>query len=764
MYYYCIHVKQLSPWPVAYRYANVWPTRKQAKGAVNTARAVFKIIIASIVYASSLVPEDWLKFLHRHDTLTTEETNLIRRSPICQTTDWISGEPFQRTGCILDMRVDFPLAFLQKLKRITEKYNLPIWFYYGDSLSHRHTNPWYDVYLPSDTDIKTCKMYGHSVTAMNWNNDRFGDNTWNTASPTVSYPSTSRTGWSPPMHQPHTGPNSPQPSSPLSSSPFDHLISSPALTSTRPPITASQRVGAIVTAPTSHLRNSKTRQYPGQTSSEFFAEVDRENERRMAKMGNEERAKVLARMEQHKELHCPNKSHQCAVFVWCIGEDETYIRTYLPLQKWSSTFQETTPSQRRYDPVRNEFDVCESLDLNAVTDEDNDYAHWDHQHPSWKLFLERSRQAPMSIGRERLYHQWNICTVKPVIRSHLHKSPAQGIRQQIQLVMLVAHGRDHQIHVIRLVRHTAGHLTVLSTSNRHSTDRRLTDQDLTPHPVELIPNATGPVFSPEDMPDHLAVLTQYIGVNRTATIPHSPSNEWPTAKAVRQILGCIHADWDTQTMELARGVISILAQSMLAINTIPVHLLDVDPRFPQRHLSRQRPDLIIRTWQDQHLGPQGIPFKTLQLCQTISQFPRAPPMPMFHDKVPLRLGTVPYGFIFTVDQYQKYEYMRDRVINSHHGRAAVLASGILWRLAMEADIDKLAVLRGPSGFHTRDDHMWIGGRDYIDDLLSRHQEDIICGVYRVLPEKSNEGLNRSAWRSWWPSASTWAASGMSTNF
>ncbi|KAI0083067.1 hypothetical protein BDY19DRAFT_998889, partial [Irpex rosettiformis] len=236
-----VRVKQLSPWPLAYRYADVWPTRKQAKSAVNTARAVFKIIIASIVYASSMVPEDWLEFLHRRHTLTTEETNLIRRSPICQTTDWISGEPFQRTGCILDMRADLPLSFLEEVKRITEKFNLPIWFYYGDSLSHRHTNPWYDVYLPSDTDIKTCKMYGHSVTAMNWNNDRFGDNTWNTASPTVSYPSTSRTGWSPPMHQPHTGPNSPQPSSPLSSSPFDHLISSPALTSTRPPITASQR-------------------------------------------------------------------------------------------------------------------------------------------------------------------------------------------------------------------------------------------------------------------------------------------------------------------------------------------------------------------------------------------------------------------------------------------------------------------------------------------------------------------------------------------
>ncbi|KAI0083680.1 hypothetical protein BDY19DRAFT_899900 [Irpex rosettiformis] len=133
---------------------------------------------------------------------------------------------------------------------------------------------------------------------------------------------------------------------------------------------------------------------------------------------------------------------------------------------------------------------------------------------------------------------------------------------------------------------------------------------------------------------------------------------------------------------------------------------------------------------------------------------------MFYDGVVLGLGTVPHGFLFGLDQYHEYEHMRDRVICSRHGRAAVLAGGILWRLAQEAGIDEADVLMGPSGYHTRDDHIQIDGRDYVDDTLSRQQADVICGVYRVLPGK----YKNESWRSWWPSASTWAASGMSINY
>lgn len=153
---------------------------------------------------------------------------------------------------------------------------------------------------------------------------------------------------------------------------------------------------------------------------------------------------------------------------------------------------------------------------------------------------------------------------------------------------------------------------------------------------------------------------------------------------------------------------------------------------------------------------------------------------MFYDTVPLGMGTRPRNFVFSLDDYHKYEDRRDAVIHSYHGRAALTGGGIVWRLAKESHADEEEVMRGPSGFHTREDLLTSGDRHYVDDTLLRHQLDVICGVYRVMPgrwdctccnsdlilftENDNEGRSRAAWKSWWPSASTWSASGMAQDY
>ncbi|KAI0683930.1 hypothetical protein BC835DRAFT_1294597, partial [Cytidiella melzeri] len=52
------------------------------------------------------------------------------------------------------------------------------------------------------------------------------------------------------------------------------------------------------------------------------------------------------------------------------------------------------------------------------------------------------------------------------------------------------------------------------------------------------------------------------------------------------------------------------------------------------------------------------------------------------------------------------------------------------------------------------------GQDYVDDALSRHQEDVICGVYRVKPE----GPDCTVFQSWWPTSATWSQSGMTLDY
>ncbi|KAI0083657.1 hypothetical protein BDY19DRAFT_868677, partial [Irpex rosettiformis] len=48
---------------------------------------------------------------------------------------------------------------------------------------------------------------------------------------------------------------------------------------------------------------------------------------------------------------------------------------------------------------------------------------------------------------------------------------------------------------------------------------------------------------------------------------------------------------------------------------------------------------------------------------------------------------------------------------------------------------------------------------FVDDTLTQHQLDVICGVYRVL----GSNVSEVAYHSWWPSSSTWNSCGLSTD-
>jgi hypothetical protein len=90
---------------------------------------------------------------------------------------------------------------------------------------------------------------------------------------------------------------------------------------------------------------------------------------------------------------------------------------------------------------------------------------------------------------------------------------------------------------------------------------------------------------------------------------------------------------------------------------------------------------------------------------------------------------------FTADDYNRYLQLRDEIIYGESGRAAYLAGGILWRLAMDARRDVGFVLDGPGEDSVQKNYVLFDGKSYVDNTLTEHQEDIICGVYRVVPSK-----------------------------
>ncbi|KAI0685707.1 hypothetical protein BC835DRAFT_1289552, partial [Cytidiella melzeri] len=118
----------------------------------------------------------------------------------------------------------------------------------------------------------------------------------------------------------------------------------------------------------------------------------------------------------------------------------------------------------------------------------------------------------------------------------------------------------------------------------------------------------------------------------------------------------------------------------------------------------------------------------------------------------------------TPEDYCLYVAKRDELICSFQGRAALLQGGSLWQLARDSFADWGQVYAGPSAYPTQGNLRILGGWEFVEDNLSQHQEDVICGVYRVQPATAKEGPFRSVSRSLWPSVTTWENFGMNLNY
>jgi hypothetical protein len=125
---------------------------------------------------------------------------------------------------------------------------------------------------------------------------------------------------------------------------------------------------------------------------------------------------------------------------------------------------------------------------------------------------------------------------------------------------------------------------------------------------------------------------------------------------------------------------------------------------------------------------RGIPFHT---CIRGHPHMRLPPKPINRYG---GLGYRPQDYKPDRIDYAAYESLRSRFLCSSRGRAAMLAGGIVARLARE-------VVRYDDVCHGPSDSVFEGGLclwdgkasspAYLDDQLSEDEVDLICGVYRV---------------------------------
>ncbi|KAJ7137624.1 hypothetical protein C8R43DRAFT_1019908 [Mycena crocata] len=135
-----------------------------------------------------------------------------------------------------------------------------------------------------------------------------------------------------------------------------------------------------------------------------------------------------------------------------------------------------------------------------------------------------------------------------------------------------------------------------------------------------------------------------------------------------------------------------------------------------------------------------------------------PPGRLFPNRV-LGLESRPVGYIPTLVDHDLYVNQRESFLRSPRGRAALLAGGIIGRLARDI-ADERSVFNGPSdGVLTTGVCLWneTNAIAYWDDTLTEDEIDLICGVDRIATGHDAEQVSTP---SWWPKPAAFAKSGL----
>ncbi|KAJ7085366.1 hypothetical protein B0H15DRAFT_738522, partial [Mycena belliarum] len=112
-------------------------------------------------------------------------------------------------------------------------------------------------------------------------------------------------------------------------------------------------------------------QSEGQSYIEFFARREERNKAKLAAETPENRQKRLSRLQAAEKQHCPSAKKGARVYIWEKIND-FWVRKLLQRNEVEDEWGDFAPSQRIFDPFKNEWDLCEPLDPHATVPCDDD--------------------------------------------------------------------------------------------------------------------------------------------------------------------------------------------------------------------------------------------------------------------------------------------------------------------------------------------------------------------------------------------------------
>ena len=431
-----------------------------------------------------------------------------------------------------------------------------------------------------------------------------------------------------------------------------------------------------------------SRQKPGETWKEYFRRVQVIRSDRLQRESTEQKLRCDAREETSKLFRTPTRKG-AAVFYWEEHISGFRIRSRVAHKDVYELWGNYANSQKRYDGLVDEWDVCTEFDPDAVapnnSDEDDDYQDTPFE----------AQQLQGTIPDAIVWQEVNLNYEPESASTAVENTQAFDDIVRYRYGVCIPPGLYPGIHLTnrpewKEIRR------IIGNERAELQDRRL--QEATRDIVQcLLDVGKGLVTT---IPSLLWDLNQH--------------NHWYLYNRTELVTSIQKKNTD-------QGVIYLIRTNKLpAANNVQWALVLEDPATALECLRR-------------HWGPHFVDIAN-QLCSRGHPFSTCipGPSPIAQPRPPIiSLGYRSKGYIPLPCDYAAYEGLRNKFLATPRGRAALLKGGIIWRLAREI-IPEVAVLTGPSSeASTTGQALACEGQYLWDDQLSEEELDLISGVYKV---------------------------------
>ncbi|TEB33497.1 hypothetical protein FA13DRAFT_1708285 [Coprinellus micaceus] len=410
------------------------------------------------------------------------------------------------------------------------------------------------------------------------------------------------------------------------------------------------------------------------------------------------------------------------VFVWERSDDEAILYTRNPISaKWrGETLDLFSTSQKRYDPIRKEWDCCSEFGEPDDDSDDESMADTSPGDPTYATPFTTTLAAPAGAILSSLQETDS----RP---SEMMDTTTTTMIHAVQDHFRSHHGFCNPIggtwsSTSTNPRHTPYVMQLANVSHDSNSDEvEMFAQTVTFSALHCFFEAVANLREPpaeiwdinESCPQFVRTSPRFATVKRVPIPNHTATTARESYKSTKSFYYLI-----TPRNPLERWTLATLsAAAALMVCQLPRGSSEHDTAY--------------------HLARQGIPFRIFHPRQAL--VPRHPRSPIQHT-IPMR----PPNHTFTKADYDAYVTMRTLLLGQSHMQAALKRGGMSWRLAITT-LGLNGVTDKPSLYNEFQDIM-IGNTWWLDDILTEAELDLLCGLYECF---AGNGRDR-ALKSWWP--------------